>query len=104
MPNTNLPDPNWGKCLQCAAFDRGRLKVSPPIARSSICSECFKQYCYDPQDPPSKSELPNRRFIFVDPDPEGISKLQLFFDDNKFKLIGGLIGLLAFIAVLSFAL
>ncbi|KAF4620337.1 hypothetical protein D9613_000636 [Agrocybe pediades] len=104
LPNTNKPDPNWGKCLQCAAIDRGRLRHVPVAPRSSICSDCFKQYCFDPQNPPSRSELPNRKQVFVDPDPQGISKLESFVGDNKLKLVGGLIGLVAFIALLSTAI
>lgn len=100
-PNSNDPDPNWGKCLQCAAFDRARSKALPPIQRSALCSQCFKQYCFDPANPPSKTELPNRKLTFVDPDPQGLSKLELFFGQNKFKFIGGLIGLVAFIVFLS---
>ncbi|KAF9478647.1 phospholipase B [Pholiota conissans] len=103
-PNSNNPDSNWGKCLQCAAFDRARSKVTPPIQRSTLCLQCFKQYCFDPANPPSKAELPNRKLIFVDPDPQGLSKIELLFSDNKFKFIGGLIGLVAFIALLSIGL
>jgi lysophospholipase len=102
-PNTNNPDPNWGKCLQCAAIDRARSKASTAISRSPICTQCFKQYCYDPQDPPSKSVLPNRDLVFKDPDPQGLSKLSLFFDNNKFKFVGALIGLVVFIAALCVA-
>jgi len=100
IPYTNNPDPNWGICLQCAVFDRARSKITPIISRSSFCSQCFTQYCYDPQNPPNKSQLPNRQLVFQDPDPQGISKIQSFFANNKFKLIGGLIGLLAFIGLL----
>ncbi|KAJ7581090.1 phospholipase B [Mycena floridula] len=64
QPNTNLPDPNWGKCLQCASIDRARLGTS--INRSDICSECFKQYCFDPKNLTSKSALPNRNLVSVD--------------------------------------
>ncbi|KAJ7647403.1 phospholipase B [Roridomyces roridus] len=99
-PNANTPDPNFGKCLQCAAIDRARSKVTPTVDRSSICSQCFDQYCYDPANPPSQSELPNRKLIFVDPTPEGLSKIEGFLGDNKFKLVGAVIGLIAFIALL----
>ncbi|KAF7298251.1 Lysophospholipase [Mycena chlorophos] len=98
-PNANTPDPNFGLCLQCAAVDRARLKTNPVTPRSSMCTQCFKQYCYDPNNPPSESELPNRKLIFVDPTPLGLSKLTGFLSTNKFKLVGGLIGLVAFIAI-----
>lgn len=103
-PNSSNADPNWGKCLQCAAFDRGRSRAVPSIPRSSICSQCFKQYCFDPTNPPSLAELPNRKLAFVDPDPQGLTKVELFFDDNKFKLLGGFIGLVTFIALLAIGL
>ncbi|KAJ7262254.1 phospholipase B [Mycena haematopus] len=89
-PNANTPDPNFGVCLQCAAVDRARTKITPPVQRSSICTQCFQQYCFDPQNPPSQSELPNRKLVFKDPTPEGLS-----------KLLGGLIGLVVFIALLT---
>lgn len=99
-PNTNDPDPNFATCLQCAAIDRGRLKVSPPIPRSDACTKCFQQYCYDPQNPPSKDVLTGRKLDFVDPDPEGFSKLGGFFSRNKFALIGGLVGLVALLGLM----
>jgi Lysophospholipase catalytic domain len=104
LPDTNLPDPNWGRCLQCAAIDRARFKLNPIPSRSQLCAQCFLQYCYDPQNPPSRAELPGRRFQFVDPDPVGFSLLEDFFTWNKFKLVGGLIGLIAFISALIFGL
>ncbi|KAK1221741.1 hypothetical protein PQX77_015440 [Marasmius sp. AFHP31] len=99
VPNTNDADPNFGKCVQCAAIDRARLKVQPNIARSDFCSKCFKQYCYDKQNPPKLSEVPNRKLEFVDPDPQGVDRLSGFLGKNKFKFIGGLIGLVAFIGL-----
>ncbi|KAJ7072397.1 phospholipase B [Mycena amicta] len=98
-PNANTPDPNFGLCLQCAAVDRARARTTPVPSRSTICTQCFKQYCYDPQNPPSQSELPNRKFEFVDPTPQGLSKVEGFLGTNKFKLLGGLIGLVLFIVV-----
>ncbi|KAJ6586847.1 phospholipase B [Mycena vulgaris] len=100
-PNANTPDPNFGICLQCAAVDRARMKVTPAVPRSSICSQCFQQYCFDPLHPPSQSELPNRKLTFKDPTPQGLSKVEGFLGTNKFKLLGGLIGLVVFIAALS---
>ncbi|KAJ7733742.1 phospholipase B [Mycena maculata] len=99
-PNANTPDPNFGICLQCAAVDRARTKITPAVARSSMCSQCFQQYCYDPENPPSQSELPNRKLVFVDPTPQGLTKVEGFLGTNKFKLLGGVIGLVLFIALL----
>ena len=99
VPNTNDADANFGKCVQCAAIDRARLKVQPPIARSDFCTKCFKQYCFDPTNPPKLSEVPNRKLAFVDPDPQGVDRLSGFLGKNKFKFIGGLIGLVALIAL-----
>lgn len=96
-PNANTPDPNFGICLQCAVFDRARLKATPVFTRSDICSKCFKQYCYDPQNPPSQDELPNRKQTFKDPDPQGLTS---FLNRNKFRFVGGLVGLVVLIAVL----
>ena len=62
------------------------------------------QYCFDPQYPPSRTQLPGRRFIFVDPDPVGFSQLEDFFVSHKFQLVGGLVGLVAFVAALIFGL
>ncbi|KAF9461302.1 phospholipase B [Collybia nuda] len=100
-PRSTAPDLLYGTCLQCAAIDRARLKVSPPLPRSKACTTCFQRYCYDPQHPPSKADLPpGRKFTFVDPDPQGFARLGNFFARNKFALIGGLIGLLALIGLL----
>lgn len=99
VPNTNNADPNFGLCLQCAVIDRARFKVQPVPSRSDVCQKCFKQYCFDPQNPPSASELPNRKLAFVDPDPQGLTKLSGFFAKNKFKLVGGLVGLVVFIGL-----
>ncbi|KAL0956276.1 hypothetical protein HGRIS_002434 [Hohenbuehelia grisea] len=99
-PNSNKPDPNFGLCLQCAAIDRARFKLTPVLSRSSICSQCFEQYCFDPQNPPSKVELPGRKYIFVDPDPQGLTKVSGFLTRNMIKLIGGLAGLVAFLIAL----
>lgn len=104
VPNTNERDPNWGTCLKCAAIDRARLKVTPSIPRSSQCTACFQQYCYNPASPPSKTQLPGRKQEFVDPDPQGTARLGGFFSRNKFGLIGGVVGLIVFIAALTFGL
>ncbi|CAK5281501.1 unnamed protein product [Mycena citricolor] len=103
-PNANTPDPNFGLCLQCASIDRSRMKISPTPSRSEICAQCFKQYCYDPQNPPSVSELPNRKLVFKDPTPEGLSKITGFLGTNKLKLVGGAVGLFVFIVVLCVSL
>lgn len=94
VPNTNDADPNFGLCLQCAAVDRARYKASPVIERSDFCKTCLKQYCYDETSPPSRKELPNRKLAFVDPDPQGVLS---FLGRNKFKLLGGVIALVALI-------
>ncbi|TFK22575.1 phospholipase B [Coprinopsis marcescibilis] len=99
------PDPEWGICLQCAAIDRARFKVTPEVPRSERCTACFRRYCYDPQSPPNKSQLPpKRKLAFVDPDPQGLDRLGSFLSRNKFGLVGGLIGLVAFIALFVFGL
>ncbi|KAJ7594761.1 phospholipase B [Mycena floridula] len=97
-PNANTPDANYPICLQCAAVDRARLRAS--VNRSDICTKCFQQYCYDPKNPPSKNILPNRRLTFVDPDPQGLDRLIAFFEDNKFKMIGAMVGFVAALGLL----
>lgn len=89
VPNTTNADPNFGKCLQCAAIDRSRLKVSPVPARSSFCTQCFQQYCFDPNNPPSASELPGRKQDFVDPDPSALDKAEDFFSKHKVPILVG---------------
>lgn len=91
LPNTTSPDPNWGKCLQCAAIDRARLRLTPPPPRSDFCSQCFSQYCYDPNYPPSVQELPGRNYVFSNPDPGGVTKVNKFLSSNKGSIIGGVV-------------
>ncbi|KAJ3744845.1 phospholipase B [Lentinula detonsa] len=67
VPNANSPDPNWGRCLQCAAVDRSRFKVTPTIERSAFCTTCFTQYCYNPSNITSSSELPKRKLTYAGP-------------------------------------
>lgn len=67
VPNSNQPDPNWGKCLQCAVVDRSRLNVKPTIERSAFCTKCFTQYCYNPAKLTSSAELPNRQLDYAGP-------------------------------------
>lgn len=89
-PNTTSPDPNWGQCLQCAALDRARLGLPPPVPpRSDICAQCFSQYCYDPSNPPSAKELPGRNYVYSDPDPGGLDKVEDFLSRDKGAIIGG---------------
>ncbi|KAF8554177.1 phospholipase B [Imleria badia] len=90
-PNTTSPDPNWPKCLQCAALDRARLKLTPPPPRSDVCTQCFSQYCYDPSNPPSASALPGRDFVYSNPDPGGVTKVEAFLSRNKAAIIGGVV-------------
>jgi lysophospholipase len=101
LPNTNSPDPNFGKCLQCAAIDRARFKLKPPPERSSICTQCFQQYCFDPNNLTSSSELPNRKHAFVNPDPQGLSAVSGFLSQSKLALIFGFVALLLVVAGLS---
>ncbi|SJL12245.1 uncharacterized protein ARMOST_15668 [Armillaria ostoyae] len=86
VPNSNSPDSNFGECVQCAAIDRARLKSTPSVPRSDLCSKCFQQYCFDPTNPPTQSELPNRKYVFVDPDS------QSYFQRHKAAIIGGVVG------------
>ena len=101
MPNTNSPDPNFGKCLQCVAIDRARYKLKPPLERSSFCSQCFQQYCFDPNNLTSSSELPDRKFGFANPDPQGLSAVSGFLSKSKIALILTFIALLFLVAGLS---
>ncbi|KAG2146011.1 phospholipase B [Suillus bovinus] len=91
-PNTTSPDPYWGQCLQCAAIDRA------VTLRSDFCSQCFAQYCYDPNNLPSKSELPSRQFAFVDPDPGGLQKVEQWLEVNKSSLAGIIVAIVVGIA------
>ena len=99
--NTNSPDPEFGKCLQCIAIDRARYNVNPPVARSSICAQCLQQYCFDQNNLTSASELPGRKFYLVDPDPEGISAVTGFLAQGKVPFILGFLGLALVIAGIS---
>jgi hypothetical protein len=101
VPNTNSPDPNFGKCMQCAAIDRARYKLKPPLERSSVCTQCFQQYCFDRNNLPSISELPGRKLEFVDPDPQGVSAVSGFLSRSKVALILGFLALLLIVAGLS---
>jgi lysophospholipase len=92
VPNKNTPDPDFGRCLQCAAIDRARYKMTPPLVRSDFCAQCFEQYCFDQNNPPSSSELPGRKLAFVDPDPHGTSSLPQFLSQSKVGIILGFIG------------
>ena len=100
VPKTSSADPNFGKCMQCAAIDRARYKVVPPLSRSSFCTQCFQQYCFDPNNLTSSSELPNRKFEFADSDPDELSIVWQFLSRNKVAIILGFIGLFTAIAVL----
>lgn len=101
MPNTNSPDPNFGKCIQCVAIDRARYKIKPPLERSSFCTQCFQQYCFDRNNLTSASALPGRKLAFVDPDPQGISAVSGFLSRSKLALILGFFALLLVVAGLS---
>jgi lysophospholipase len=95
LPNADSPDPDWPKCLQCAAVDRGRMKLSPIVPRSEFCTTCFKQYCYDPENPPSVSQVRNRVLKFQDPE-------ETFFEQHKAAIVGGSVGeALVFLALIG---
>jgi lysophospholipase len=100
VPKTSSADPNFGKCMQCAAIDRARYKVVPPLSRSSFCTQCFQQYCFNPNNLTSSSELPNRKYEFADPDPDELSTVWQFLSRNKVTIILGFICLFTAIAVL----
>jgi lysophospholipase len=101
VPNALGPDPNWGKCLQCASVDRSRYKLNPMLPRSDICSKCFSQYCFDPQNPPSKNQLPGRKTAFKDPDPQsGFDKVKSLAGKIKYPLIAVAVGTLVVIGAL----
>ncbi len=100
MPNTSSPDANFGRCMQCAAIDRARYKENPPPARSSFCTQCFQQYCFDLNNLTSSSELPDRKLGFVDPDTDEVSIVLEFLSRNKVPIILGFVGLFIGIAVL----
>lgn len=104
VPNEKGSDPNFGKCLQCAAIDRARYKVSPVVDRSDTCNTCFDQYCFSPASPPSSSEIVGRKYAFVDPDPQGVSKVSDFFDDHKVPIILGIVGVVLVIIAAIFIL
>ncbi|KAI0045904.1 phospholipase B [Auriscalpium vulgare] len=97
-PGANTPDANFGKCLQCAALDRARLRLSPPLNRSDVCTQCFTQYCFDPTNKPSVSALVGRKLTFKDPDPQGAAKVEGFLSHSKLPIIGGFVGAALIIA------
>jgi lysophospholipase len=100
VPYTNIPDPNFGRCLQCAAIDRARYRINPPPARSDFCTQCFTQYCFDRNNPPSSAELPGRVLAFENPDPQGVSALSSFLSRSKVGLILGFLGAVVVIAAI----
>jgi lysophospholipase len=87
--------------MQCVAIDRARYKIKPPLEQSSFCTQCFQQYCYDPDNQASVSELPGRKLGFVDPDPQGFSAVSDFLSRSKIALILGLFAVLLIVAGLS---
>lgn len=58
--------------------------------RSDFCTKCFDQYCYNAGSPPSASEIVGRKLDFVDPDPQGVSRVENFLSKNKVPLIASL--------------
>lgn len=71
------------------------MKLSPAVPRSEFCAKCFKQYCYDPANPSSVSQLPNRVLKFEDPDGS-------FFEQHKAAIIGASVGGALFL-IIAFA-
>ena len=104
VPNIAGADKNFGTCFQCAAIDRARYKVSSTIPRSDICTNCFKQYCFNPDSPPDKSAIVGRKYEFKDPDPQGVAKVQGFFSRHKAPIIAGIVILAVIIIASIFAL
>ncbi|PFH47334.1 hypothetical protein AMATHDRAFT_67917 [Amanita thiersii Skay4041] len=104
VPETNLPDLDWNLCLKCAAIDRMRMSSWMNMTRSSSCIQCFNRYCYDPNNLPSRSQLPNRKLEFGNPDFTGIDKLGGFLSANKFYLLAAMIGCAATIAIITYIL
>lgn len=104
LPNLEGADKNFGTCFQCAAIDRARYKVSPTIARSDICTNCFKQYCFNPDSPPDKSAIVGRKYEFKDPDPQGVTKVKGFFSRHKAPIIAGVVILAVLIIASIFIL
>jgi lysophospholipase len=110
LPGTNSPDPNFGKCTQCAAIDRARYSTSPPLPRSAFCQACFAQYCFDPNNLTSAAvQLPGRKFVFVDPDPQGVSAVTGFLSGSKVSIVAGFVAagvvvaaICAFLCVMAF--
>jgi hypothetical protein len=92
-------DPAFGTCLQCAAVDRARLKTNPVTPRSDICSNCFKKYCYDPQNPPPEGQIVGRRFKFKDPDPFGLKSF--YMGHKTYVIIGAIVVVLGLIATVT---
>lgn len=68
VPNSLGADANFGKCIQCAAIDRARLKANPIVPRSDFCQNCFTQYCYDPESKTTPGAVVGRKLKYVDPD------------------------------------
>jgi lysophospholipase len=92
LPGTNSPDPNFGKCTQCAAIDRARYSTSPPLPRSAFCQACFAQYCFSPNNLTSAAvQLPGRKLTFVDPDPQGVSAVTGFLSSSKVSIVAGFV-------------
>lgn len=74
--------------------------MSPIIPRSDFCAKCFFQYCFDPANPPNGADVVGRKLKFVNPSPEGLTKLGDFFADHKFAFIGGAVALVVVIGAL----
>ncbi|KIJ52232.1 hypothetical protein M422DRAFT_156921 [Sphaerobolus stellatus SS14] len=83
-------DPDFPKCLQCAAIDRARLLSTKAIPRSDFCTSCFDKYCYNSTNTLSNKNFPGRKFIFVDPDSSGLVKAESFIKEHKLQFAIGI--------------
>ncbi len=68
---------SWVLILNTELVFNAQPSTNPVTPRSDICSNCFKKYCYDPENPPPEGQIVGRRFKFKDPDPFGIKSFYL---------------------------
>ncbi|KZV86590.1 lysophospholipase [Exidia glandulosa HHB12029] len=99
LPGKTGADPNFPKCLQCAAVDRARYKQNSTtvLPRSDFCTTCFKQYCFDTANPPSAKDIVGRKLKFKNPDPS----IKSFVQEHRIPLAVGVAGGVVVIAVIA---